>query len=84
MDRLKYEIVTLKNDKQYFILEELFYEYEIYYLALNLEDENDIRIFVQDSINGKNLLVTVDDEKVLKIISPLFEEKVRNKIMSLN
>lgn len=84
MDRLKYEIVTLKNDKQYFILEELFYEYEIYYLALNLEDENDIRIFVQDSINGKNLLVTVDDEKVLKTISPLFEEKVRNKIMSLN
>ena len=84
MDRLKYEIVTLKNGEQYFVLEELFFEYEVYYLALNLNDENDVKIFVQEVVNGKNALTKVEDERVLKSVSPLFEEKVRNKIMSLN
>ena len=84
MDRLKYEIVTLKNGEQYFILEELFFEYEVYYLALNLVDENDVKIFIQEVVNGKNALTKVENERVLKTISSLFEEKLKNKIMSLN
>ena len=84
MDRLKYEVVTLKNGKDYFVLEELFYDYEVYYLALNLVDENDIKIFYQEKIDEKVIFNEVDDNELLKAITPLFEEKIKNKIMSLN
>lgn len=84
MDRLKYEVVTLKNGKEYFVLEELFYDYEVYYLALNLVDENDIKIFYQEKIDEKVIFNAVDDNELLKAITPLFEEKIKNKIMSLN
>jgi len=84
MDRLKYEVVTLKNGKEYFVLEELFYDYEVYYLALNLVDENDIKIFYQEKIDEKVIFNEVDDNELLKAITPLFEEKIKNKIMSLN
>ena len=38
MDRLEYELVTLKNGKQYLVLASLMHEYDVYDLVLNVED----------------------------------------------
>lgn len=84
MNRLKYEIVTLRNGKQYFVLEELFYEYEVYNLGLNLSDENDIVIFTNDVDNDKEIFNLVEDKELLGKICPLFEEKLNNKISEIN
>lgn len=83
MDRLKYEIVSLKSGKQYFILEELFYDYEMYLLGLNLDD-SDVKIFIQEVKNGKNVLREVEDASLLSKLSKEFEEKVKDKILSIN
>ena len=62
MDKLEYELVTLSGGKQYFVLESLMYEYEIYDLVLNVEDESDTKIVVQDIKNGKTVLNDVNDD----------------------
>ena len=62
MDRLEYELVTLYNGKQYFVLESVMYEYDVYDLILNVEDENDIKIVIQEIKNGKTVLNEVKDE----------------------
>ena len=84
MDKLKYEIVELRNGKQYFVLETVFYEYDIYNLVLNLEDEEDVKILLQEIKGGKTVLTEVEDERILKNISPIFEQNLREKIMQNN
>lgn len=79
MDKLEYELVTLYNGKQYFVLESLIYEYDIYDLILNIEDESDIRIVVQEIKNGKTVLNEVKDEYILKTLSSMFKEKIESK-----
>ena len=51
MDKLEYELVTLNNGKQYFVLDSLMHEYNIYDLILNVEDESDIKIVIQEIKN---------------------------------
>ena len=79
MDRLEYELVTLKNNKQYLVLASLMHEYDVYDLVLNVEDENDIKIVMQEVKNGKTVLTDVEDKNLLKTFSPLFETKIRDK-----
>lgn len=79
MDRLEYELVTLKNNKQYLVLASLMHEYDVYNLVLNIEDENDIKIVMQEVKNGKTILTDVEDKDLLKTLSPLFETKIRDK-----
>jgi hypothetical protein len=84
MDRLEYELVTLYNGKQYFVLESLMYEYEIYDLILNIEDESDIKIVIQEFKNGKTVLNDVNDQYLLKTLSSMFKEKIEAKQNSIN
>ena len=84
MERLEYELVTLRNNKQYFVLETLMHEYDIYNLVLNVEDENDIKIVLQEVKNGKTVFTPVEDKEVLKKVSPLFEENIRTKQQNIN
>ena len=63
MDKLEYELVTLKNGKQYFVLEDILYEYDTYDLILNVEDESDIKIVLQEIKNGKLVLSDVEDKE---------------------
>ena len=84
MDKLEYELVTLYNGKQYFVLESLMYEYEVYDLILNVEDENDIRIVIQELKNGKTVLNDVRDDYVLKILGSMFKEKIESKQNNIN
>lgn len=79
MDRLEYELVTLKDNKQYLVLASLMHEYDVYDLVLNVEDENDIKIVMQEVKNGKTVLTDVEDKNLLKTLSPLFETKIRDK-----
>ena len=79
MDKLEYELVTLRNGNQYFILEDLLYKYDTYDLVLNVEDENDIKIVLQEVKNGKVVLTDVEDKLLLQELSPLFEERIRIK-----
>ena len=79
MDRLEYELVTLKNNKQYLVLASLMHEYDVYNLVLNVEDENDIKIVMQEVKNGKTIFTDVEDKNLLKTLSPLFETKIRDK-----
>ena len=84
MDKLEYELVTLFNGKQYFVLESLMYEYEIYDLVLNVEDENDIKIVIQEIKNGKTVLSEVKDEYILKTLGTMFKEKIESKQNNIN
>lgn len=84
MDRLEYELVTLKNNKQYFVLASLMHEYNIYDLILNVEDENDTKIVLQEVKNGKTIFTDVNDKELLKTLSPLFTTKIKEKQMSIN
>ena len=79
MDRLEYELVTLYNGKQYFVLESLMYEYDVYDLILNVEDEDDIKIVLQEIKNGKTVLSDIKDEYLLKTLSAMFKEKIEAK-----
>lgn len=79
MDKLEYELVTLNNGKQYFVLESVMYEYDIYDLILNIEDESDTKIVIQEVKNGKTVLNDVKDEYILKTLSAMFKEKIEAK-----
>ena len=84
MDRLEYELVTLYNGKQYFVLDSLMYEYDIYDLVLNVEDESDIKIVIQEIKNGKTVLNDVKDDYLLKTLSAMFKEKIEAKQNDIN
>ena len=84
MDRLEYELVTLRNNKQYFVLSSLMHEYNIYDLVLNVEDENDTKIVLQENKNGKVIFSDVNDKELLRTLSPLFTSKIKEKQMNIN
>ena len=84
MDRLEYELVTLKDNKQYLVLASLMHEYDVYDLVLNVEDENDIKIVMQEVKNGKTVLTDVDDKDILSKVAPLFEERIKLKQEGIN
>ena len=84
MDRLEYELVTLYNGKQYFVLDSLMHEYDIYDLVLNVDDESDIKIVKQEIKNGKTVLNDVKDDYLLKTLSAMFKEKIEAKQNDIN
>ena len=84
MDKLEYELVTLYNGKQYFVLESVMYEYDIYDLILNVEDESDTKIVIQEIKNGKTVLSDVKDQYLLKTLGTMFKEKIESKQNNIN
>ena len=84
MENFEYELVTLRNNKEFFVLETVVYEYDTYYLVLNVEDENDIEIVLQEVKNGKTVFTKVEDKNILKIVSSMFEESIKNKQQNIN
>lgn len=84
MDKLEYELITLKNNKQYFVLEDTLYNYDSYALILNVEDESDIKIVLQEVKNGKTVLTPVEDKNILRELGKIFEERIKIKQSNLN
>lgn len=84
MDKLEYELVTLNSGKQYFVLDSIMHDYNVYDLILNVEDENDIKIVIQEIKNGNTVLNEVKDEYLLKILSSMFKDKIELKQSNIN
>ena len=60
------------------------YEYDIYDLVLNVDDESDIKIVKQEIKNGKTVLNDVKDDYLLKTLSAMFKEKIEAKQNDIN
>ena len=82
--KLEHELITLNNNKQYFVLEDIMHDYDTYSLILNVEEEDDIKIVLQTLKNGKTVLEEVEDKELLKTLSSLFEERIRETQKSIN
>jgi acyl carrier protein len=76
MENIKYNIVTLKNGNSYFVLEEISDNLDTYNLILNVEDEKDIKIVMQEVINGKTVLSEVKDYLNLSYLKTRFKTKI--------
>lgn len=76
MENIKYNIVTLKNGNSYFVLEEISDNLDTYNLILNVEDEKDIKIVMQEVINGKTVLTEVKDYLNLSYLKTRFKTKI--------
>jgi len=83
MENIKYNIVTLKNGKSYFVLEEVSDNLDTYNLILNVEDDKDIRIVMQEVINGKTVLSDVKDLLNLSYLKSRFKSKIEESRSSL-
>lgn len=79
MNRLEYELVTLKNEKNYFVLESLMHEYNVYNLVLNVEDEDDVKIVLQEEKDDKIIFTDVNDADLLKELAPNFIARIKDK-----
>ena len=78
MENIKYNIVTLKNGKSYFVIEEVSDNFDTYNLLLNVEDDKDIKIVMQEVINGKTVLSEVRDLLNLSSLKVLFKNKLED------
>lgn len=76
MDNIKYNIVSLVNGNSYFVLEEVSDNYDTYNLLLNVEDDKDIKIVMQEVINGKTVLSEVKDLLNLSYLKSRFKAKI--------
>lgn len=72
MDNLKNNIITLNNN-QYFVIEETVFDYDVYDLILNVNNESDIKIMMQDIKNGKTVLREIDDNTKLEELANIFK-----------
>ena len=83
MENIKYNIVTLRNGNSYFVLEEVSDNFDTYNLLLNVEDESDIKIVMQEVINGKTVLTEVKDFLNLSSLKALFKTKIEDSRNSM-
>lgn len=76
MENIKYNIVTLKNGNSYFVIEEVSDNFDTYNLLLNVEDDKDIKVVMQEVINGKTVLSEVKDLLNLSYLKSRFKSKI--------
>ncbi len=76
MENIKNCIVTLKNGKSYFVIEEVSDNFDIYNLILNVEDEKDVKIVMQEVIDGKVVLSDVKDLLNISYLKGRFRTKI--------
>lgn len=76
MENIKYTIVTLKNGNSYFVIEEVSDNFDTYNLLLNVEDDKDIKVVMQEVINGKTVLTEVKDLLNLSYLKNRFKTKI--------
>ena len=66
--------ITLKDGKEYIVIEQVNYEGNIYLYLVNNDDEKDAR-FVEMKDNNVSL---IDPDLFKDVIFPLFAEKLKN------
>ena len=77
-------VVTLDNEKEYLILEEVEYENQRYVLTVRTENQENITdesmIFRVVNENGEEYLEDVDDKALCDTLTELFKDAVAEKI----
>lgn len=72
-----YDIISLKNGKDYTVLRMIEEEGKMYFLLARVDenenpDINDIRIVEETIKNGKKMIKEIEDENLLKELGELF------------
>ena len=75
---LNHQIVTLDNNKKYFVLSELIENNNTYYLIVNTDNESDIKIVLKGEKDNKIIFSDVDSSEVSEL-SKKFKESLENE-----
>lgn len=76
---IDHQIITLEDNKKYFVLKELLEDRKEYCLILNIEDENDIKITSKEQKDNKMILVEINDNELLDNLSVKFKESLKKE-----
>lgn len=76
---IDHQIITLEDNKKYFVLKEILEGRKEYCLILNIENENDIKMVSKEQRNNKMVLVEVNDEELLNNLSIKFKESLKKE-----
>ena len=72
---IKHTIITLEDNKKYFVLDEINYNEKDYALIINVDNQSDIKIIEKTSNED---LFEVEDETLVNELKSKFKEEVQN------
>ena len=72
---IKHTIITLEDNKKYFVLDEINYNEKDYALIINVDNQSDIKIMEKTSNED---LFEVEDETLVNELKSKFNEEVQN------
>ena len=72
---IKHTIITLEDNKKYFVLDEINYNEKDYALIINVDNQSDIKIMEKTSNED---LFEVEDETLVNELKSKFKEVVQN------
>lgn len=72
---IKHTIITLEDNKKYFVLDEINYNEKDYALIINVDNQSDIKIMKKTSNED---LFEVEDETLVNELKSKFKEEVQN------
>ncbi len=72
---IKHTIITLEDNKKYFVLDEINYNEKDYALIINVDNQSDIKIMEKTSNED---LLEVEDETLVNELKSKFKEEVQN------
>ena len=72
---IKHTIITLEDNKKYFVLDEINYNEKDYALIINVDNQSDVKIMEKTSNED---LLEVEDETLVNELKSKFKEEVQN------
>lgn len=72
---INHTIITLEDNKKYFVLDEINYKEKDYALIINVDNQSDIKIMEKTSSNE---LIELEDETLINELKSKFKEEVQN------
>ena len=72
---IKHTIITLEDNKKYFVLDEINYNEKDYALIINVDNQSDIKIMEKTSNED---LFEVEDDTLVNELKSKFKEEVQN------
>lgn len=72
---INHTIITLEDNKKYFVLDEINYNEKDYALIINVDNQSDIKIMEKTSNED---LLEVEDETLVNELKSKFKEEVQN------
>lgn len=72
---INHTIITLEDNKKYFVLDEINYNEKDYALIINVDNQSDIKIMEKTSNED---LLEIEDETLVNELKSKFKEEVQN------